>query len=65
MPEDISAFPPPAPQRRKPWIIVVLIVVLLCCFCIGLIGLLSAFGGPILKGLGLISKDLFRVTLKA
>ena len=55
MPEDISASPPPASQWRKPWIIVVLVVVLLCCFCIGLIGLLSAFGGPILKGLGLIS----------
>jgi hypothetical protein len=63
VPEDIGAAAQagsaaPTPQRFKPWVIVILILVLLCCFCTGLIGLLSAFGGPILKDLGLISAVL-------
>jgi len=28
--------------------------VMLCCFCVGAIGLLFAFGGPILNELGLL-----------
>jgi hypothetical protein len=37
----------------SPWLIVVLVVVLSCCLCIGLCGLLGAFGPDILHELGL------------
>jgi hypothetical protein len=46
--------PPTAPQGTNPWIIVVVVIVMLCCFCVGAIGLLFAFGGPILNELGLL-----------
>jgi len=47
-------LPPSSASRRKnPWPIVILVCVVLCCFCIGLIGLLIAFGEPILNSLGL------------
>jgi hypothetical protein len=50
-----AAFPPaPAPKKTHPWIIVIVMLVILCCFCVGAIGLLLAFGGPILNELGLI-----------
>jgi hypothetical protein len=42
------------PKKTNPWIIVIVAVVLLCCFCVGAIGLLFAFGGPILNELGLL-----------
>jgi hypothetical protein len=49
-----SSLPPPlAPQKINPWIIVVAVIVVLCCFCVGAIGLLFAFGEPILHELGL------------
>jgi hypothetical protein len=46
--------PPTAPQGTNPWIIVIVVIVMLCCFCVGAIGLLFAFGGPILNELGLL-----------
>jgi cell shape-determining protein MreD len=50
-----APIPPSAsPQGTNPWIIVIVVVVLLCCFCVGAIGLLFAFGGPILNELGLL-----------
>jgi len=57
MPEATSALPPPlgAAPKPKPWVIVIAVIVVLCCFCIGAIGLLFAFGEPILKGLGLLN----------
>lgn len=37
---------PAAPARGlQPWVIVVLVIVLLCCLCVGIIGILLAFGG--------------------
>jgi hypothetical protein len=49
-----SSLPPPtAPQKINPWIIVIAVIVVLCCFCVGAIGLLFAFGEPILHELGL------------
>ena len=45
-------LPPPAPQKLKPWIIVLVVIVVLCCFCVGAIGLLFAFGEPVLHELG-------------
>jgi hypothetical protein len=45
---------PAAPQKTNPWLVIILVSVVLCCFCIGLIGLLIAFGGPILNELGLL-----------
>jgi hypothetical protein len=49
-----SISPTPAPQNTNPWIIVILVFVILCCFCVGAVGLLFAFGGPILNELGLL-----------
>jgi hypothetical protein len=47
-------LPPSFTTRRiNPWLIVIVVCVVLCCFCIGLIGLLIAFGEPILNSLGL------------
>ena len=43
----------PRVRKLKPWIIVIVVVVVLCCFCIGAVGLLFAFGEPILHELGL------------
>jgi len=49
-----DSSPLPAPSKTmNPWLIAVLVVVLACCFCIGVIGLLLAFGEPILHELGL------------
>jgi len=49
-----TPLPSPAPpDRMSPWLIVVLVVVLSCCLCIGLCGLLGAFGPSILHELGL------------
>jgi cell shape-determining protein MreD len=49
-----ASIPPSSPQNTNPWIIVILVIVILCCFCVGAIGLLFAFGGPILNELGLL-----------
>ena len=38
----------------QPWIVIVALVVLLCCLCVGALGLLFAFGGPVLNTLGII-----------
>jgi hypothetical protein len=50
-----TPLPPPAPQKTNPWIIVILVIVVLCCGCFGVIGLLIAFGEPVLHELGLTS----------
>jgi hypothetical protein len=55
MPEPTGAAHPTA-KGTTPWIIVIVVIVVLRCFCIDAIGLLSAFGGPILNELG-ISED--------
>jgi hypothetical protein len=55
---DTSLPPPSAPQKTNPWIIVIVVVVMLCCFCVGAIGLLFAFGGPILNELGLLHSQM-------
>lgn len=52
---DVSPQPP-APQKLAPWIIIVVVIVVVCCFCIGVIGLLFAFGDPILHELGLSAR---------
>jgi hypothetical protein len=49
-----APIPVTSSQKTNPWIIIVVVIVLLCCFCIGIIGLLFAFGGPILNELGLL-----------
>ncbi len=54
--------PPPAPQKLAPWIIVVVVIVVVCCFCVGAIGLLAAFGEPILHELG-FSARLVSITI--
>jgi hypothetical protein len=46
--------PASAPQKVNPWIIVIVVIVALCCLCVGMTGLLFAFGGPILNELGLL-----------
>jgi hypothetical protein len=45
----------PAAQPKKPetWVIVIVVIMVICCFCFGAIGMLLAFGGPILTELGL------------
>ena len=49
-----APLPPPAPQQKlNPWIIALAVIVVLCCFCVGAIGLLFAFGEPILHELGM------------
>ena len=53
-----SIPPAAAPPKTNPWIIAVVAIVVSCCFCIGAIGLLLAFGEPILKGLGLLQAML-------
>ena len=52
---EASGPPPssPAPQKLKPWVIVLAVAVVVCCFCVGVIGLILAFGDPILQELGL------------
>jgi hypothetical protein len=47
--------PPSAPQKANPWITVIAVFVVLCCFCVGAIGLLLAFGEPILNELGFLN----------
>ena len=50
-----TPLPPPTDaQKTNPWIIVIVVIVVACCFCVGAIGLLLAFGEPILNELGLL-----------
>ena len=44
-----------SPTPNKPWVIVIVVIVVLCCLCLGAIGLLIAFGQPLLQSLGLTS----------
>ncbi len=44
-----------APGGTPKWVIAVVIIVVVVCFCVGVVGLLLSFGGPILKSLGLTS----------
>jgi hypothetical protein len=46
-------MPAPQPKKLEPWVIIIVIIVVACCFCFGAIGMLLAFGGPILTELGL------------
>ena len=55
---ESTGAPAPAPQKTNPWIIAIAILVLVCCLCVGLVGLLIAFGDPILHELGLTSFTL-------
>ena len=49
-----APLPPPAPpERMNPALIAILVIVLSCCLCVGLCGLLGAFGPDILHELGL------------
>ena len=42
----------PQPKKLEPWVIVVVVIVVACCLCFGAIGLLLAFGEPILTEIG-------------
>jgi hypothetical protein len=57
MPEPTGAAFPTA-KGTSPWIIAIVVIVVLGCFCIGAIGLLFAFGGPILNELGILQSCL-------
>jgi hypothetical protein len=52
-----TGLPPAAapPQKPKPWVIAVVVIVLLCCCCMAALGLLIAFGQPVLNSLGIQS----------
>lgn len=55
MAEGVSTpFPQPPEKKKIPTAtIVIAVIVLMCCCCFGMIGLLLAFGDPILSELGL------------
>lgn len=57
-PSGVPLPPPTAPTKLQPWVIVVAVVVVLCCLCVGALGLLFAFGGPILTELGVLHSQL-------
>jgi hypothetical protein len=46
-------MPATQPKKLETWVIVVVVIVVACCFCFGAIGMLLAFGGPILNELKL------------
>ena len=46
---------PAAPQKPSPWVIAIVVIVLLCCCCMAALGLLIAFGQPVLNSLGIQS----------
>jgi hypothetical protein len=58
--ETTGAPLPPAtnPPNTNAWLFIIVGLVVLCCFCVGAIGLLIAFGKPILNELGLIHAQL-------
>lgn len=41
--------PAPAPKGTNPWGIMIIAIVVFCCGCFGMLGLLIAFGQPILE----------------
>ena len=43
------------PAGHPTWVIVLIIVLVSCCCLFGLVGLVIAFGGPLLQELGLYS----------
>jgi hypothetical protein len=51
--ETTGAQPPTVAKKNNLWLIVIVVCVVLCCFCVGAIGLLFAFGEPILNELNL------------
>ena len=54
--EETGLPPAPAPPPKpSPWVIAVVAIVLLCCCCIGALGLLIAFGQPVLNSMGIQS----------
>jgi flagellar basal body-associated protein FliL len=53
----------PTTKGTSLWIIVIVVIVVLCCFCIGAIGLLFAFGGPILNELGILQSCLLSLAI--
>jgi hypothetical protein len=52
---NAPASAPPGPAQLQPWAIVVIVLVVAGCACFGVLGLLLAFGDPILQQLGLTS----------
>ena len=52
-PAGLPPVNPTAPAKIQPWAIILIVIAVLCCFCIGGLGLLIAFGEPILHELGL------------
>jgi hypothetical protein len=52
VPPGTTATPAKKPET---WVIIIVVIVVACCCCFGAIGLLLAFGGPILNELGLTS----------
>jgi hypothetical protein len=50
---EITEPIPSVPQKTKPWIIIFVVIVLLCYCCVGVLGLLVAFGKPVLNSLGI------------
>ncbi|GEM_PF-2279920 len=53
MDEPVTAPPAPQPSKFPTWAIVLIVIVVLCCCCFGALGLLIAFGDPLLYELGL------------
>ena len=53
-----APLPPAQPQKTQPWVIAILVIVFLCCCCAGAVGLLIAFGEPVLNELGIIQSWL-------
>lgn len=54
---EIAGDPPPpasTPMKTQTWVIIVAVVVFLCCLCIGMTGLLLAFGPELLNELHLL-----------
>ena len=52
---EAGLIPPPPnvpPEKMSPRLIAILAVVLGCCFCVGMTGLLLAFGPDLLHELG-------------
>jgi hypothetical protein len=60
---EAAGTPASAPKPVNPWVIIIVVIVLVCCFCFGVVGLLLAFGGPILQNLVLISALLSAMPL--
>jgi hypothetical protein len=58
-PSSSKSLPPTATKKKiNPLIIALVAAVILCCFCVGAIGILLAFGKPVLDSLGLLNAHL-------